>query len=312
MSLAHSALNQHDQALECAKYFLAISGLTKQPECKYRALNNIGVLFMKMNKFSDAIKIFEKQLHFSKSQTDAWMEANCYASLGHSYKLMQKYEDALNFYKMELALRQKVGDAVGSSRAFSHLGDLYLLLGNNHLAIKAFVDELDDALVNEDGFDERLHFDDRMNIRSQESEDLNLNPFTTLFEKRDKNKSSNPTKFICDNSNESINHFQSNQDSDEQNGFDSSLELDDDRVSTIKRNGKYKPKPVIPKINGKETLSKVGLSANNRYFSDLPGHDSRDSFVRKGIAYAKEITVKEILTPPPQLLNYDKVNDFTS
>ena len=84
LGLAHLALGNPDTALECQKYFLALAHMMKHLQGKFRALGNIGDVFMKMKNLSEAVKVYQKQLVLAKQSRDIVLEASAYEALGKS------------------------------------------------------------------------------------------------------------------------------------------------------------------------------------------------------------------------------------
>ena len=81
LGLAHLALGNPDTAL---KYFLALAHMMKHLQGKFRALGNIGDVFMKMKNLSEAVKVYQKQLVLAKQSRDIVLEASAYGALGKS------------------------------------------------------------------------------------------------------------------------------------------------------------------------------------------------------------------------------------
>ena len=84
MGLVHLALGNHDTALECQKYFLALAHMMKHLQDNFRALGNIGDVLMKMNNLSEAVKVYQKQLVLAKQLRDKVLEASAYGAPGKS------------------------------------------------------------------------------------------------------------------------------------------------------------------------------------------------------------------------------------
>ena len=78
------ALGNHDTALACQKYFLALAHMMKHLQGNFRALGNIRDVLMKMNNLSEAVKVYQKQLVLAKQSRDKVLEASGYGAPGKS------------------------------------------------------------------------------------------------------------------------------------------------------------------------------------------------------------------------------------
>jgi len=122
--LAHLALGNYNEALDCQKYFLCTS--QGNPVNKLRAMSNIGDVLTRMKQINDAMKMFEKQLSLARSLGDVINEANAFQSLGNCQKYAANYEKAILYYKQELMFRQTAGDLQGEVNALGKSYDQFL------------------------------------------------------------------------------------------------------------------------------------------------------------------------------------------
>ena len=117
IGLAHLSLGHYPEALDCQKYYLCLS--QGNANSKLRALSNIGEVLIKMRKFNEAMKIFEKQLSVARQAGDVVNEANAFASLANCQKLAEKQERGGLYYKQEFrsATRKSCGNGESSLSA---------------------------------------------------------------------------------------------------------------------------------------------------------------------------------------------------
>lgn len=117
--LAHSALGNYMEALECQKNYLCTC--QEDSSNKMRALSNIGDVLTKMKKFDEAIKIFEKQVSIARSVGDVLNEANAFAALTICQKQADNFEKASLSDTASQSKETKVSllENIGRNSAFS-------------------------------------------------------------------------------------------------------------------------------------------------------------------------------------------------
>ncbi len=145
LGLSHLAIGNLETALECQRYFLTITHVTKHAVGKFRALGNIGDIMIKMNQTEEAVNIYQKQLQLAKQMREKNLEAAAYAALALAQRHMGHQDKALGCYTQELTLRQEAGDVRGECRAHGHLASVHMALGNYTHAIKCYEEQLDRA-----------------------------------------------------------------------------------------------------------------------------------------------------------------------
>ena len=65
---------------------------------KYRALSNLGEIFVRNSRLDDALRIHNEKLSLAKQSRDKKMEADAYNSLGLYFTLLQNYSKALAYH----------------------------------------------------------------------------------------------------------------------------------------------------------------------------------------------------------------------
>ncbi|XP_030074423.1 tetratricopeptide repeat protein 28 [Microcaecilia unicolor] len=133
----------YSKAEECQKYLLSLAQSLNNFQAKFRALGNLGDIFVCKKDVNGAIKFYEQQLSLAHQVKDRRLEASAYAALGTAYRMIQKYDKALGYHTQELEVYQELSDISGECRAHGHLAAVYMSLGKYTMAFKCYEEQLE-------------------------------------------------------------------------------------------------------------------------------------------------------------------------
>ncbi|XP_078355864.1 uncharacterized protein LOC144651641 isoform X2 [Oculina patagonica] len=125
------ALESYHQALKILEEHVVDS------EDKATCLLNIGAVYLKMNRNSEAGKAFQSALNRRKSLEieDHADTAFIYHSLGKNHLAQGELSEALNAHRQGLQLTKKhLGDHPLTAQSFKHTGNVYLMMGEYQAA----------------------------------------------------------------------------------------------------------------------------------------------------------------------------------
>lgn len=111
-----------EQAFECQQCFLALSTQLQSTKGVFKALGNIGDLYMSCKKPKDAILFYQQQYDIAKKNDIAILIAQANLSLGNAFQFIGDYQRAINCYTEELEIYQQMKDSRNEFRAHGHLG----------------------------------------------------------------------------------------------------------------------------------------------------------------------------------------------
>ncbi|OQR69498.1 tetratricopeptide repeat protein 28-like, partial [Tropilaelaps mercedesae] len=178
LGLARAAVGDFQAALDCQRHFLAIAQVSRDIQGKFRALGNIGDIFIRMGNGQEAIKAYQKQLVLCREESGSTLkhlEASSFSALGACHQQMKAFDRALGFHTQELQIYKELGNLQGECRAHASLGTTHVSLGNHAEALRCFQAQLEkakelrsstlevQALTNVGGMRLRLgHFDEAL------------------------------------------------------------------------------------------------------------------------------------------------------
>ena len=123
-----------------------------------KALNCLGIIFLVLGKYEQAIEYIEKALSISqevntrKAYSQEILQEECRAliNLGVTYRIWGEFEQAVSYYRQGLTISKEIKDQHGEATVLAGLGITCQELGKHHLAIEYNMKSLE--IANEDNF----------------------------------------------------------------------------------------------------------------------------------------------------------------
>ncbi|QIZ71411.1 CHAT domain-containing protein [Oxynema aestuarii] len=106
------------------------------------ALNNLGVVYDKIQEYGTAQNFYEKSLLIFQEIGDRAGESIALNNLGALHNNRQEYPEAEYYYERSLAIAQEIGDRAGQGIALNNLGLVYQNLTNYDIAQEAYQESL--------------------------------------------------------------------------------------------------------------------------------------------------------------------------
>jgi signal transduction histidine kinase len=111
-------------------------------------LNNIGLIYLRLNDISLAQRNFDLGLKSAKLSKVILGEAYSYLNLGDLNMKAQKYQLALDYYKKSKILYEKLGDINGVAKITNKIGEVYFKRKNLKAAQKYFMEAFKICKIN--------------------------------------------------------------------------------------------------------------------------------------------------------------------
>ena len=99
--------------------------------------SNIGVVYMQMGRYNDALKYLESALHKQEKRNDKSGLRASYNRLGAAYSDMGDLDRAIETLERAAKLAEEIGDEMGLAYAFNNLGSAYQRSGEFNRALEA-------------------------------------------------------------------------------------------------------------------------------------------------------------------------------
>ncbi|WP_066219176.1 tetratricopeptide repeat protein [Formosa haliotis] len=97
---------------------------------KGQILNNIGIIYDNQENLNKALEYYTKASTFSKTAEDSKTVASINSNIGLIYLKMDKYDLAEGYFNESLDLRISEKDNFGQCKSYQHLGNLYKAKGD--------------------------------------------------------------------------------------------------------------------------------------------------------------------------------------
>ena len=128
---SHAKVGSYDKAVEYFCKELQNAKDAREVQRQVRVLGYIGRVYVKSDRFQDAIEYHEKALNIVPKLNDK-LEANIYCNLGCAYKANSQYEEAMKNQKKFLQIGQHLNDKSLQRRAHKKIGNIYYAIACKH------------------------------------------------------------------------------------------------------------------------------------------------------------------------------------
>lgn len=125
LGLALTDLRRFEQAVECERTALAISGDLGDTWGEGWALGNLGSTYRAMGRVEDAIDCHRQAFAISRTTGDRWGEGWGLHNLANDYSSSGRHDEAIDHYQRALVIRREVGDQWGEGWTLHNLANLY-------------------------------------------------------------------------------------------------------------------------------------------------------------------------------------------
>lgn len=129
LGIAHAALGETHQAIDCFERHLAISRETGDRRGEANALGNLGNAYAELSETRRAIDLFGQDLALRRDLGDRRGEGNALGNLGTAYADLGETRQAIELYEQRLVIAHEIGDRRGEANASWNLGAAYEKLG---------------------------------------------------------------------------------------------------------------------------------------------------------------------------------------
>jgi tetratricopeptide (TPR) repeat protein len=92
---------------------------------RFFAWNGLGISFMYLGEYENALKYFEKGLKFKEEEHDKKGISFCLNNIGLIYYNQGNFSKAIDFYMRSLKIKEELGDKKGISSSLSNIGLIY-------------------------------------------------------------------------------------------------------------------------------------------------------------------------------------------
>ncbi|WP_181938047.1 MULTISPECIES: sensor histidine kinase [unclassified Arenibacter] len=134
-----NALNEYDKALEYygkALFFLEKSGFDKSNQLRYKAINNIGMVYQSKKQYKLAADSFSKVINFDSIYfKDTQLYAQALSNYAQSKSKLNDTVGVLTSFKRALAIKDSIGDSRGLAITYYELAEFYLNKRDTALAL---------------------------------------------------------------------------------------------------------------------------------------------------------------------------------
>ena len=131
-------MNQAKNAEAIERMFQAKRLQEKYPDLRIRrsSVSNLGVFFLSVNKYDEALRAFEEAAVIAKQLHDPRAEAHIASYQGEILEKKQRYPEALVAYQKSVSILEMIKNTGKLHRAYARLGGVYIALKNYDKALK--------------------------------------------------------------------------------------------------------------------------------------------------------------------------------
>lgn len=123
-------LNNYDKALEIYTESLKIMKELENREGIVRSLNNIGLIYLTLKNYEKALEILLETLKITKEIGDTNNIAYCLNNIGNNYWYLGNYDKSLEYYMESLKINEEINNKYGIAVSIKNIGGIYLKLKN--------------------------------------------------------------------------------------------------------------------------------------------------------------------------------------
>jgi CHAT domain-containing protein/Flp pilus assembly protein TadD len=136
LGIAYTALAKYTKAIEYQEQSLAISRKINNIGMQGISLGNLGLVYGYLGNYTKAIEYQQQSLAISRKIKDPQSEVISLGNLGLAYSGLHNYAKAIEYQEQSLAIAQKIEDRYGQAVSLGNLGLAYYYLGNYTKAIE--------------------------------------------------------------------------------------------------------------------------------------------------------------------------------
>lgn len=129
-------------AIKVLKICLEISKKTHNPKTRLNVINNLGICYYYMNKFSEALDYYFLGLEENREVKDNLIQGKFLANIGLVYRNLDDFESALKNYKLALEVLENEQDKKAMANCLGNIGEIYYQKGDNALSLEFHQKEL--------------------------------------------------------------------------------------------------------------------------------------------------------------------------
>ena len=117
-----------------SKKALVIARKNKNEDWEAKISNTIGLLYLRSDKYKDAIDYFELNIAFDKKQNNMHSLGNAYNNLANCYMGLKEYQHSIQIRKQSILIRKQLDDPSALGDCYNDLGETYIHLNKNDSA----------------------------------------------------------------------------------------------------------------------------------------------------------------------------------
>nr|CAB3267334.1 tetratricopeptide repeat protein 28 [Phallusia mammillata] len=151
LGLARKELGQHELAFDCQNLFLTLSTELKSTRGKFKALGNLGDIFVAKQELNQATGFYQQQLALAEQSNDSVLIAQACASLGTTLRGLGHLEQAAEIHTREVNIyRNSVKESKVEYKAQGRLGATLTALEQYRSALVCYERQLELAVASKD------------------------------------------------------------------------------------------------------------------------------------------------------------------
>ncbi|MFK7832480.1 MAG: tetratricopeptide repeat protein [Winogradskyella sp.] len=130
-------LSLYPEAIENFLKASTLNELTNKTETNRHAaiLTNIGILYVRLEKYDRALNYYNKSLEISKKLNAEYEIANLYTNIGNLYDGIDQPQKAIDYYQQSFDIMKRINDDFGIASALANTGIAYISLKNYDKAL---------------------------------------------------------------------------------------------------------------------------------------------------------------------------------
>ena len=135
IGVAYMYLNKFQQALQALFKAAELAESIKDEGLTASINNNIGLVYESLEDWDNALKYAQRSLPYKKKRKDKQGMADTYGNIANLYYYQSKNEEALYYFQLSGALYAQIGDAYNVATNAANLGNLFSDMGQPDAAI---------------------------------------------------------------------------------------------------------------------------------------------------------------------------------
>jgi signal transduction histidine kinase/Tfp pilus assembly protein PilF len=139
LGLIYRRMNQYEKAIDAYQNAIQLADKSSDKYAYVTATSGLGKIYLELDNLSEAMQSFRTCLEIEQKQSDLQGVANSLNNIGKVYLKMNEIEKGLEYFMLSLEINREIGSTRGIAICYDDLGDVYKLKNENDKALNYFL-----------------------------------------------------------------------------------------------------------------------------------------------------------------------------